>query len=198
MSREMIILGGNRITGKNAPFKYIEYWVDEANRGYLVHDMDGECDFEEMLDLLTELVETHHGADHGRRAYEAGREQLSEKDWAAEWARTYIRIAAYHRWGGHPPKAVLQFDELDPKQLVLVVPEDDGLGDIKVHRLRPEAQKMLADVLPYPEEGHNARRGEFGWEVKPPEASVERKRLQKHLIQAKIRGMGEKRVVLQD
>jgi hypothetical protein len=187
---EMVILNGNRMKGRTAPVVYVEYLPEGADIGYMVPWIGGDYEIEEMCDLLAEMVE-HHAPGHGQRAFEAARQQLETVDFQKEWMKVKRQQAAYRRWGGHPPAAVMIPDEVDPKApWSLIVPEHDGLGDIKVYRVRPEITKDI----PHPEEGRNAVRGEFGWIAKPTERQVQRARWNRGLMKARMRGMEERRV----
>lgn len=187
---DLIILQGDRLKGQKTAYRWVEYWPND-NLGFLVPDVDNTLELEEICDLLAERVEMDYPGQ-GIKAYEAAREQLATKDFQAEWVKLQAQIAAYKRWGGPPPAAVLIPDPIDRKSWQLVVPLDMGLGPIEVFKVRPEVVREL----PYPEQGRTAYRDEFGWKAIPPRQAVERSRLQKKVLQAKLRHLGERRVTV--
>lgn len=108
---------------------------------------------EEAAELLAESVskcspENHkgHGSDHAfenevpiqvlaDKVYEEALKQIEETDFEAEWAEIQQKIAAYKRWGGQPPAAIIMPDAQDPKQWNLVRVNPDGTATIE--KVRP-------------------------------------------------------------
>jgi len=189
MSANMTIIGSRWISkGKHAPVRWVQYMVT-STKGFMVPDISGTLDIEEMLDLLAERVEMDYPGQ-GDKAWEEGRRQLEETDFAAEWLELNRKIAAYKRWGGHPPKAVFMPDEIDPSQWNVVLPQDDGLGEIMVGKVDKKHTKDWVR----PQEGENAYRDEFGWKAIPPEQTRARRRLEKKVVQQRLRDLGERTV----
>ena len=187
---EMVILGSDGLKGRKSPIIWVEYLPEGKDVGYMVPWVGDGLELEEICDLLGELVERHLPG-HGQKAFEAAREQLETRDYAAEWLSIQAKIAAYRRWGGHPPAAVLMPDESDPKApWNLVLPQHEGLGDIHVVKVKLEATQDL----PRPEEGKNAYRDSFGWKAIPSKQETQRRRWDRAFAQAQIRGMQERRV----
>lgn len=186
---EAVILGAERLGGR-APKAWA--WYEHGNVSYVVPWIGDIEDIEELAELLAELVE-RHVPGHGERAFKAAIEQLQSTDFVGEYLKMERQIKAFQRWGGHPPAAVLQPDELDPKApWNLVVPTEDGLGPIQVWKVKPEVTREL----PRPQEGVNAYRDEWGWKAIPPKQEVERRRRNRAHLDAIYRGLRERRVRL--
>ena len=187
---QMIILQGDRLKGRKSPVIWVEYLPEGSKIGYMVPWLGDGLEIEELCDLLGELVEKYHPG-LGQKAFEAAREQLETRDYAEQWAKMKAQQAAYKRWGGHPPAAVLQPDETDPKAAWnLVVPQNEGLGELLVYKVDPRFTKDL----PRPEEGKNAYRDNFGFKAIPSKQEAVRRRWNRARSQALFRGMKERRV----
>lgn len=192
MPRDAIILGAERLNGR-APIAWVYYEPpDPTIKQYIVPWIGPVEDPEELADLLAEGVE-RRWPGHGEIAFKAALEQLGSTDFVKEWLDLKKKVAAYKRWGGQPPAAVMMPDESDPKApWKLVVPQNEGLGPLHIMKVRPEVTRDF----PRPEEGVNAYRDEFGWKAKPPQRTVEERRWERGRLAAKLRGLRERRITV--
>lgn len=145
--------------GANSPFAYVYY--DVGNLTHLVPVLGG-LEFEEACSLLAEKVERRHPG-HGKLAYEAAREQLSTKDFNAEWALLQQQIREHKMWGGPPPTVVLLPDDIDGRTWYAGIKGPDGKPVFYKTR-----KKVVEDIIP-PATDKTAWKGPYGWEVKRKE-----------------------------
>jgi hypothetical protein len=169
--------------------RWVQWLPEGAAVGFMVPDIGMTLETEEICELLAELVEKYHGTEEANKAFTSAREQLETTDYAAEWAKIQMDIYKYRKWGGPVPEAVFFPDTTNPKEwLGLRV---DEVGDPHVIKVRPG---VFDDIIPTPQQGHNAVRGDYSWIALPPKQTVERRREMKAQIQAKMRGMREMRI----
>jgi hypothetical protein len=151
---KVTLLNVHRV-GAQSPYAYLEFHVPDTNREYVVPIL-GDMETEEALDLLADEVEKRHSG-WGMAAYDAGREQLSEKDFAAERAELERQVRRRKKWKGPVPEAVVFPDFIESRQWNMLV--TDREGNPYCYKLR---DKVIQDILPPPEEGKTAIRDKQG------------------------------------
>jgi len=147
-----------------SPFSWVQWWPENEPHGHMLQIGDG---VNRILDLETEEWASElgdavisckrndgtycHTAQDAKDAEMTALMQLQTVDYDAQSAELQRRIQSYRKWGmDHAPAAVLMPTQDDYKRWVAIVP--DRHGEIYTYPIR---QKVLEDIIPYPEK-HNS------------------------------------------
>jgi len=140
--------------GPNSPYAYCEYECDDHIH---IVPVFGALEIEEAAEMLAGAVRTCgaqrggvHGNGHDPRheqlAFDAAREQLTTRDFNAEWAIMKQKQRAHRLWGGPVPAAVVL-----PKpngSMDLIIPNKEGVP--YMYQVREDVAKDLSDIIPPP------------------------------------------------
>lgn len=162
-------------------YAYAEY--DAGSRVYIT-PTGGELSLEEAAELQAGTVEKYHGNKKANEAYKQAVTQLVTKDFNAEMVLLKEKIRQRRMWGGPVPKMVLMPDQLDKRQVTVLLTMPDGT---------PRAMKVRADavrdLLP-PPEAQNSYYKNGSYYYKPTPQQIQRGRQMRMLRQAAQRRLG--------
>lgn len=147
-------------------WSHAHHWYGLVEPGMSVGELLEEAADELLgsIEHCSALRHNGHGQPHPhvnqKQLFREVSDQLLGRDTVAELKEMVRKMKVYDRWGGQPPKIVLMPDEHDPKQLNLMIVDDDGTPFIY------KTNKKARDLLPPPEVGKNAVKTEFGYQRK--------------------------------
>lgn len=165
-----------RERGAKSPYAYIEHYI--GDHGHMVPMGNAQAgivlDMEEGCTLLADAIlacspDKHngHGQTHtqedAERGFRAGLHQLLTRNFDQEWIDLQMKITAFKRWGGHPPKGVLMPSEDDKKKWSLLVTTQQG--DPYMYDVKPSVGRDFSDIIPPPDDS-NSVKAPLGWYTK--------------------------------
>ncbi len=137
-----------------------------------IYDTNIESVAEELAETVARCTEDRHeghGFTHSdaevEEAYRTAVMQLLTRDYDKEQEEIERGIRRQKKWGGPVPEMVLFPDAADPKKWNILVTDKEG--NAFVYPVRKEAQALLHEALPSPDQvrGTHPTKSGLGWKV---------------------------------